>query len=87
MMIGTVLQHGQIRPPGWTTVMRQFFDKYGEARQWKKLEKELKMFFFEDDIQELAKEAYDEAVRRRDRGESEERDSRVATMAIRNVIL
>ncbi|KAJ9602668.1 hypothetical protein H2200_012862 [Cladophialophora chaetospira] len=87
MMIGTVLQHGQIRPPGWTTVMRQFFDKYGEARQWKKLETELKMFFFEDDIQELAKEAYDEAVRRRDRGESEERDSRVATMAIRNVIL
>jgi hypothetical protein len=87
MMIGTVLQHGQIRPPGWTTVLRQFFDKYGEARQWKNLEKELKFFFLEDDIREFAKEAYDEAVRRKERGESEERDSRVATMAIRNVIL
>ena len=87
MMIGTVLQHGQIRPSGWTTVLRQFFDKYGEARQWKRLEKELKMFFFEDNIRDLAKEAHEEAVRRRDTGESEERDSRVATMAIRNVIL
>ncbi|EXJ74957.1 uncharacterized protein A1O5_01653 [Cladophialophora psammophila CBS 110553] len=87
MMIGTVIQHGQIRPRGWTTVMRQFLDKYGEARQWKKLEKELKMFFFEDTIRDLAKEAYDEAVRRKERGESEERDSRIATMAIRNVIL
>ncbi len=87
MMIGTVLQHGRIRPLGWTTVLRQFFDNYGEARQWKKLQKELKSFFFEDDVQELAKEAYDEAVRRKERGESEERDSRVATMAIRNVIL
>lgn len=87
MMIGTVLQHGQIRPPGWTTVLRQFFDKYGEARQWKKLQKELQSFFFEDDVQDLAKAAHDEAVRRKERGESEERDSRVATMAIRNVIL
>ncbi|OQU94527.1 Fungal specific transcription factor domain-containing protein [Cladophialophora immunda] len=87
MMIGTVIQHGQIRPRGWTSVMGQFLDNYGEARQWKKLEKELKMFFFEDAIRLLAKEAYDEAVRRKERGESEERDSRVATMAIRNVIL
>jgi len=87
MMIGTVLQHGLIRPPGWTTVLRHFFDKYSEARQWKKLEKDLKLFFFEDDIQEYAKEAYDEGMRRREGGESEERDSRVATMAIRNVIL
>lgn len=87
MMIGTVLQHGQIRPSGWTSVLRKFFDKYGEARQWKKLERELKLFFFEDDIQDFTKEAYDEAVRRKETGESEERDSRVATMAIRNVIL
>jgi hypothetical protein len=86
MMIGTVLQHGQIRPPGWTTVLRQFLDKYAEARQWKKLEKELKSFFFEDDISGFAKEAYDEAVRRRERGESEERDARVSTMAIRHVL-
>lgn len=87
MMIGTVIQHGQIRPSGWTTVLRKFLDKYSEARQWKKLEKELKLFFFEDDIHEFAKMAYDEAVRRRETGETEERDSRVATMAIRNVIL
>ncbi|ETI21111.1 hypothetical protein G647_07455 [Cladophialophora carrionii CBS 160.54] len=87
MMIGTVLQHGQVRPPGWTAVLRQFFDKYGEARQWKKLEADLKLFFLGDDIHQFAKEAYDEAVRRRERGESEERDSRVATMAIRNVVL
>jgi hypothetical protein len=87
MMIGTVLQHGQIRPPGWTTVLRQFLDNYGEARQWKKLEKELALFFFEDDIKTYAQQAYEEAIRRKESGESEERDSRVATMAIRNVIL
>ena len=87
MMIGTLLQHGQVRPPGWTTPMRQFLDRYSEARQWKTLEKDLKLFFFEDNIKALAKEAYDEAMRRRERGESEERDSRIATMAIRNVII
>ena len=86
MMIGTVLQHGQIRPHGWTTVLLRFLDKYGEARQWKKLEQDLKMFFFEEDVKGYTKEAYDEAVRRKERGETPERDSRVATMAIRHVI-
>ncbi|KIX08411.1 uncharacterized protein Z518_03067 [Rhinocladiella mackenziei CBS 650.93] len=88
MMIATALQNGQHPPPAWKSVMQQFLDKYYEARQWKKLEKELKTFFWGEKVSELCKEAYDEAVKRNEKPEAtEERPSHHSTMAIRNVIL
>lgn len=87
MMIAIVLENGERRPSAWKSVMQHFFDQYHEARQWKALEKELRVFFWEDRLCDLAKEAHGEALRRKDRPPTPEKPSHHSTMAIRNVIL
>lgn len=87
MMIATTLQVAHVPPVGWKSVMQQFLDKYSEARQWKKLERELKTFFWEDEIRDLSKDAYDEAIKRKEKEDSQDPDAHHSTMAIRNVII
>ena len=86
-MIATALQNGQHPPPGWQNVKRQFSDKYHESRQWKTLEKELKIFFWEDEIRDLCKIAIDGANEGKENGVPEENESHNSAMAIRNVVL
>jgi hypothetical protein len=87
MMIGTILEEAQVRPDGWTDVLDQFLDQYDESRWWQRLEKELKLFFFEDNIRAKVKNAYDEAIQRKKTQSPSDKDAGLAKMAIRHVVL
>lgn len=87
MMICTTLANSLHPPTNWTSVMQMFLRTYPETNSWKILKRDLETFFWEDDLAQRCKLAYDDGIRRR---KEESRPKSVvtqSTMVIRNVVL
>ncbi|KEF55533.1 uncharacterized protein A1O9_08283 [Exophiala aquamarina CBS 119918] len=88
-MICTALETSVHPPLEWKSLMPMFLRTYSETNSWKMLKRDLETFFWEDNLAQLCRTAYDEGVRRKKEGQglSPPAETRHSTMTIRNVVL
>ncbi|RVX74183.1 hypothetical protein B0A52_02015 [Exophiala mesophila] len=88
LIIGTTLQLAEVPPCDWPSVMPILLDCYTEGRVWKSLRAESAAFFWPASIENLAQNAFDQAMARKCQvgNHSTVQRSSHNTMAIRNVI-